>query len=140
MWQQTGQREASIPLAEEAATLCRSLADRSGEARALDQLGQAYLHMARWRESLAYFEEARMLYGAAADQGGVADALSRSGIVCWNLGRHPEAESRMRQALALYRDDRGPARPGEGADQPGPGPLSSTVITGTRWTPTRKPC
>jgi DNA-binding SARP family transcriptional activator/tetratricopeptide (TPR) repeat protein len=104
VWQQTGQREASIPLAEEAATICRSLADRSGEARALDQLGQAYLHMARWRESLAYFEEARILYGAAADQGGVADTLSRSGIVCWNLGRHPEAESRMRQALALYRD------------------------------------
>ncbi|HEY2281235.1 MAG TPA: tetratricopeptide repeat protein [Streptosporangiaceae bacterium] len=113
VWQQTGQREASIPLAEEAATLCRSLADRSGEARALDQLGQAYLHMARWRESLAYFEEARMLYGAAADQEGVADALSRSGIVCWNLGRHPEADSRMRQALALYReigDRRGEAK------------------------------
>jgi DNA-binding SARP family transcriptional activator/tetratricopeptide (TPR) repeat protein len=113
VWQQTGQREASIPLAEEAATLCRSLADRSGEARALDQLGQAYLHMARWRESLAYFEEARMLYGAAADQGGVADTLSRSGIVCWNLGRHPEAESRMRQALARYReigDRRGEAK------------------------------
>jgi tetratricopeptide (TPR) repeat protein/DNA-binding SARP family transcriptional activator len=104
VWQQTGQREASIPLAEEAATICRALADRSGEARALDQLGQAYLHMARWRESLAYFEEARMLYGAAADQWGVADTLSRSGIVCWNLGRHPEAESRMRQALALYRE------------------------------------
>ena len=62
--QQTGQHEAAIPLAEEAAAIYRSLADRSGEAEALDQLGLAYQRMARSRESLAYFEEARMLYGA----------------------------------------------------------------------------
>jgi DNA-binding SARP family transcriptional activator/Flp pilus assembly protein TadD len=113
VWQQTGQHEASIPLAEEAATICQSLADRVGEARALDQIGQALVRTARFREALAYCEEARILYGAADDQRGVAETLSHSGIACWQLGRHPEAEARMREALVLYRtigDRRGEAK------------------------------
>ena len=111
--QQTGQHEAAIPLAEEAAAIYRSLADRSGEAGALDQIGQAHQRTARSREALAYFSEARMLYRAAADPRGVADTLSHSGITCWFLGRYPEANASMREALSLYRavgDRRGEAK------------------------------
>ncbi len=111
--QQTGQHEAAIPLAEEAAAIYRSLADRSGEAGALDQMGQAHQRTARSREALAYFSEARMLYRAAADPRGVADTLSHSGIACWFLGRYPEASASMREALSLYRavgDRRGEAK------------------------------
>ncbi len=102
--QQTGQHEAAIPLAEEAAASYRSLADRGGEAEALDQIGLGHQRTARSREALAYFSEARILYRAAADPRGVADTLSHSGIACWHLGRYPEANAHMREALSLYRD------------------------------------
>ncbi len=102
--QQTGQHEAAIPLAEEAATIYRLLADRRGEAESLDQVGLAHQRTARSREALAYFSEARILYHAAADPRGVADTLSHSGIACWHLGRYPEANAHMRDALSLYRD------------------------------------
>ena len=73
--QQTGQHEAALPLAEEAAAIYRSLADPRGEAEALDQMGLAHQRAARSREALAYFHEAQILYRDAADQRGVADTL-----------------------------------------------------------------
>ena len=111
--QQTGQHEPAISLAEEAAAIYRRLADRRGEAGALDQIGLAHQRTARSREALAYFSEARILYRAAADSRGVADTLSHSAIACWHLGRYPEADAHMRDALSLYRnvgDRRGEAK------------------------------
>ncbi|HEY6279071.1 MAG TPA: tetratricopeptide repeat protein [Streptosporangiaceae bacterium] len=102
--QRTGQHEAALPLAEEAAAIYRSLADRSGEAESLDQIGLAYQCTARSREALAYFHEARILYRAAGEPRGVADTLSHFGIACWHLGRYPEAGAHLGDALALYRD------------------------------------
>jgi tetratricopeptide (TPR) repeat protein/DNA-binding SARP family transcriptional activator len=111
--QQTGRHEAAIPLAEEAAAIHRSLADRGGEAESLDQVGLAHQRTARSREALAYFQEARILYGSTGDTRGVASTLSHSGIACWHLGRYREAEAHMREALWLYRqvgDRRGEAK------------------------------
>ncbi|HEY3733049.1 MAG TPA: tetratricopeptide repeat protein [Streptosporangiaceae bacterium] len=111
--QQTGRHEAAITLAEEAAAIYRSRADRGGEAAAVDHIGLAHQRTARSRAALAYFSEAQMLYRAAADSRGVADTLSHSGIACWHLGRYPEAQSHLREALSLYRevgDRRGEAK------------------------------
>ncbi len=111
--QQTGRHETAMSLAEEAAAIYQSLADRGGEAGALDQIGLAHQRTARSREALAYFQEARILYEAAADARGVADTLSHSGIACWHLGRFPDADALLRDALALYRkvgDRRGEAK------------------------------
>jgi tetratricopeptide (TPR) repeat protein/DNA-binding SARP family transcriptional activator len=102
--QQTGQHEAVLPLAEEAAAIYRLLADRGGEAESLDQIGLAYQRTTRSREALAYFHEARILYLAAADKHGVAGTFSHSGIACWHLGRYPEANAHLHEALSLYRD------------------------------------
>jgi DNA-binding SARP family transcriptional activator len=102
--QQTGRHEATLPLAEEAASIYRSLADQRGEAEALDQIGLANQRAARSREALAYFHEARTLYCEAEDQHGVANTLSHSGIACWHLGRYPDALAHLREALSLYRD------------------------------------
>jgi DNA-binding SARP family transcriptional activator len=104
--QQTGQHEAALPLAEDAAAIYRLLSDRGGEAVALDQIGLAHQRTARSREALAYFREAELLYRAAADLRGVADALSHSGIACWHLGRYPEANVYLGDALKLYREVR----------------------------------
>jgi DNA-binding SARP family transcriptional activator len=111
--QLTGQPEASMALAEEAAVIYRSLTDPGGEARALDQIGLAHFSAARWREAVACFAEAGLLYQDTADTRGVADALAHSGVCLWQLGRHPEATAQMREALALYRaagDRRGEAK------------------------------
>jgi DNA-binding SARP family transcriptional activator len=111
--QQIGRHEASLPLAEEAAAIYRSVTDRRGEAEALDQIGLAHQRATRSREALAYFHEARILYRDAADRRGVAGTLSHSGIACSQLGRYPEALAHLRDALSLYRkvgDRRGEAK------------------------------
>src|SRR6266702_575585 len=111
--QEIGRHEEMLPLAEDAAAIYRSQADRRGEAHALDQMGLAHLRTSRYREALAYFHEARILYRAAGDEHGVADTLSHSGITCWHLGRHPDATDHLGEALSLYReagDRRGEAK------------------------------
>ena len=111
--QQTGRHEIALASAEEAAAIYRSLADRQGEAWALDQAGMAHQRAGRSREALAYADEARLLFRETADEHGAADALSHSGIASWQLGRYPEAMDRLHDALSLYRaagDRRGEAK------------------------------
>jgi tetratricopeptide (TPR) repeat protein len=114
--QQTGRHEAALPLAEDAAEIYRSLADRRGEAEALDQIGTAHDRAGRFREALAYFREARLTYLDAAGRTrgdrahadavrhGVARTLSHAGIVSWQLGRYPDAMAHLQEALSLFRD------------------------------------
>src|SRR5215467_14382837 len=111
--QETGRHEETLPLAEDAASIYRSQADRRGEALALDQIGMAHARVTRYREALAYFREARILYDAVGDQRGVADAMSHAGIACWHLGRYPDAKNHLAKALSRYRsagDRRGEAK------------------------------
>src|SRR5262249_58879043 len=111
--QETGRHEETLPLAEDAASIYRSQADRRGEAHALDQIGMAHARVTRYREALAYFHEARILYRATGDQHGVADTLSHAGIACWHLGRYQDATDHLGEALSLYReagDRRGEAK------------------------------
>ena len=100
-----------LPLAEDAASIYRSQADRRGEAHALDQMGMAHARASRYREALAYFHEARIGYRAAGDEHGVADTLSHSGITCWHLGRHPDATDHlMRRFPSTVRSATGGVR------------------------------
>jgi tetratricopeptide (TPR) repeat protein len=111
--QETGRHEETLPLAEDAASIYRSRADRRGEAHALDQIGMAHARVTRYREALAYFREARIMYHAVGDQHGVADAVSHAGIACWHLGRYPDAKNHLAEALWRYRaagDRRGEAK------------------------------
>jgi len=111
--QETGRHEETLPLAEDAASIYRSQADRRGEAHALDQIGMAHARVTRYREALAYFHEARVMYGAAGDEHGVADTLSHAGIACWHLGRYSDAKDQLADALSRYReagDRRGEAK------------------------------
>jgi DNA-binding SARP family transcriptional activator len=111
--QETGRHEETLPLAEDAASIYRSRANRRGEAHALDQIGMAHARVTRYREALAYFSEARIMYHAAGDQHGVADTLSHAGIASWHLGRYPDAKNHLAEALSRYRaagDRRGEAK------------------------------
>ena len=108
-----GRHEMSLPLAEEARAIYRSLDDRSGEAAALDRIAQATWHATSYREALAYCYEAGLAYRETGDTHGLAASLSHSAICCWHLGRHPDAMAHLREALALYRevgDRRGEAK------------------------------
>jgi tetratricopeptide (TPR) repeat protein/DNA-binding SARP family transcriptional activator len=102
--QQTGRHDAALALAEDAAVIYRSLADRRGEAEALDQTGMAHARAGRFREALAYFREARIDHLDAASGHGVARTLSHAGIVCWQLGRYPDAMAHMKESLSLFSD------------------------------------
>jgi DNA-binding SARP family transcriptional activator/tetratricopeptide (TPR) repeat protein len=102
--QHTGRHEAALPLAEDAAAIYRSLADRRGEAEALDQIGMAKGRAGRFREGLAYFREARIAYSDAGSRHAVARTLSHTGIVSWQLGRYPDAMADLKEALSLFRD------------------------------------
>src|SRR5215470_10831949 len=111
--QETGRHEETLPLAEDAASIYRSLADQRGEAHALDQIGMAHARVTRYREALDYFHEARIMYRAARDPHGLADTLSHAGIACWHLGRYPDAKNHLAKALSRYRaagDRRGEAK------------------------------
>ncbi len=87
--QQTGRHDATLSLAEDAAAIYRSLADRRGEAEALDQMGMAHQRAARSREALAYFREARILYPrrGPARRGRYAEPLRDRLLAAWALPR-----------------------------------------------------
>jgi DNA-binding SARP family transcriptional activator len=111
--QQAGQHEAALSLAEDAAVICRLLADDRGQAEALDQIGLVNQRAARSREALAYFDEAETLFCVVADPHGRANTLSHSGIARWHLGHYQDAMGQLKEALALYQevgDRRGEAK------------------------------
>ncbi len=102
--QQTGRYEATLALAQDAASIFGSVDDSRGLADALDQTGLVHQRAGRYREALAYFREARDLYSDSGDKHGTATALSHTGIAGWHLGRYPDAAGHLREALTLYRD------------------------------------
>ena len=102
--QQTGRHEAALSLAEDALAIYRSLADRRGEAEALDWIGAGHVRTGRFREALAYIREAEIAYRDTSDRHGVATTLSHAAIVSAQLGRYPDAMANMHEALLLFRD------------------------------------
>jgi DNA-binding SARP family transcriptional activator/tetratricopeptide (TPR) repeat protein len=103
-----GHRQEAIRHAERAAASYKSLADLSGEARALDQIGTLNRFWSRFREALAYHQEANNLYRSAGDSSGVASTLSHIGIAHYHLGRYDSSIEHLRSALRIYRELRDP--------------------------------
>lgn len=109
---QAGDLPAAFRHAEQAAAIFKSLADWTGLAETLDQLGTLHRFASRYREALAYHQEASELYRRADDRHGIATTLNNTALVCYHLGRYPEALSRVNAALEQYRqagDRRGEA-------------------------------
>jgi tetratricopeptide (TPR) repeat protein/DNA-binding SARP family transcriptional activator len=109
----TGHRQDAVRHAERAAASYKSLADLSGQAEALDQLGTLNRFSSRFREALAYHQEANNLYRCVADFRGVASTLSHIGIAHYHLGRYESSVEHLRSALTIYQelhDPRGEAK------------------------------
>lgn len=96
---QLGHYEKATKHAEEAAAIYRSLADRRGEAEALDRFGMIHGHSSGYLQALAYYQEARGAYRSVGDRHGVADTLLHAGIACWSLGRPREAITQLMRRL-----------------------------------------
>jgi tetratricopeptide (TPR) repeat protein/DNA-binding SARP family transcriptional activator len=98
----TGHHQEAVRHAERAAANYQSLADLSGQAEALDQIGTSNRFSSRFREALAYHQEANTLYSSALDSGGVASTLSHIAITHYHLGRYKSAVEHLQSALNIY--------------------------------------
>jgi CHAT domain-containing protein/tetratricopeptide (TPR) repeat protein len=98
---------------EEALTLWRSAADRSGEAETLTNEAQGLNSLGERRKALDYFQQAIALWKAVGDGKGEALALSGVGKVYYALGEHRQALNYLNQSLLLrrlWKDQAGEAR------------------------------
>jgi DNA-binding SARP family transcriptional activator/tetratricopeptide (TPR) repeat protein len=98
----TGHHQEAVRHAERAAASYQTLADLSGQAEALDQIGTSNRFSSRFREALAYHQEANNLYSSALDSGGVAGTLSHIAIAHYHLGRYKSAVEHLQSALNIY--------------------------------------
>ena len=111
--QRIGRYDTMLTYAAESLVIYQSLADRHGEAAALDRLGVAFFYSNKSREALAHFNEARSLYEADGDQHGVAITLRHSGVTYGDLGRYWTAAACFEEELGINRtlaDRRGEAK------------------------------
>jgi DNA-binding SARP family transcriptional activator/tetratricopeptide (TPR) repeat protein len=101
----TGQNEAAVQHAIEAAETFGVLGDNLGKAAALGRIGIIQRNTARFRDALAYHQEALDIYRAAGDSRGHARELVNAGAALWYLGRLQEEMSYLGRALEIYREN-----------------------------------
>ncbi|MEV0176103.1 tetratricopeptide repeat protein [Streptomyces sp. NPDC050803] len=87
----------------QAVQACRRAGDRSGEARALTDLGRLKSHEGRYAEALDDFERALDLYRATGERAGEARVLNHLGDLHRRQGRSRQADQHYRSALPLFR-------------------------------------
>jgi DNA-binding SARP family transcriptional activator/Tfp pilus assembly protein PilF len=80
------------------------LADPSGEAEVLNNLGIAQGRIGRYPEAVGYLDDALTLRRQVGDRHGAATALNNLGIASWHAGRSAEALDTLAEALALRRE------------------------------------
>jgi len=100
--------KASLPRAiekyQEALALRRALGDRSGEAEALLQIGDAYNTLGDYRKSLEFWEQALPLKQALGDRRGAADLLASMSAAYNNLGERRKAVECLWRTLTIKRE------------------------------------
>jgi DNA-binding SARP family transcriptional activator/tetratricopeptide (TPR) repeat protein len=78
--------------------------DRSGEARALDNLGLVYRWQGSYQQAAEHHQQALTLFREIGDRSGEADALGNLGLAYWNQGHFQQAVEHQQQALILARE------------------------------------
>src|SRR5215470_13923644 len=96
-------RLLTIEKYQEALALWRVVGDRKGEARAIEQIGNAYNGLGDYRKALGYWEQAAPLKRALEDHQGEALVLVNIGSAYIRLGEKERAMDRLTQALPLAR-------------------------------------
>ncbi|HEU4325874.1 MAG TPA: tetratricopeptide repeat protein [Roseiflexaceae bacterium] len=96
-------RRERIPLWEAVCTAARRLGERQAEARALNQLGNAYLDLGEARRASGYFEEALAIHRALGERQSECEVLNNLGLACYVLGELRRAIPCFEESLALAR-------------------------------------
>jgi tetratricopeptide (TPR) repeat protein len=104
-----GDYAAAIERARAAAELFKAAADRIGEARALNRLGQAALYAGQYATAAASFETGANLSAAAGDREGHVVQLYNLGNTHFFVGRYSDAALTYDAALALIDEVPGAA-------------------------------
>jgi CHAT domain-containing protein/Tfp pilus assembly protein PilF len=105
-------KQKAIEKLDEALPLLRALADRKGEARALNDAGMLHWELGENRKALERNERALQLRRALGDARDEATSLYAVGLVYWKMGESLKALDYYNQALRLMRaagDRRGEA-------------------------------
>jgi CHAT domain-containing protein/Tfp pilus assembly protein PilF len=100
--------KASLPRAiekyQEALAIRRALGDRSGEAEALLQIGDAYNTLGDYRKSLEFWEQALPLKQGLGDRRGAADLLASMSGAYNNLGERRKAVECLWRTLTIKHE------------------------------------
>lgn len=91
----------SQALYEESVTLCTALADRAGQAYALQGLGNCYWYEGRQLKAQALLEQSVLLYRELHDQWGLALALSGLAGVLGYQGDYAASSAMFEESLSL---------------------------------------
>lgn len=97
----TGRYSDSLAVHSHAANITRESADKAGEARALNDLGQTYWRLGRYPEALESLQRSLSLRRTIGDRQGEGHTLSNLGNVYWQLGDCTQAIEKFEQALAI---------------------------------------
>lgn len=96
-----GRPDAALEAAHRAATVQRRLGDRSREAMALDETGEAYRGLGRPEESVAFHRRAAAVHRQLGDGWQLALALDHLATALAETGHTEEAERHRREAVDL---------------------------------------
>jgi len=102
------QLEESANYFEQALTLYRTVNDRSGEARASNNLGNALYQMGDPTKACQIVDHALALHRQAGNRHGEGIALNILGSACRELGQLSDATDHLRQALEIFRQVNSP--------------------------------
>jgi tetratricopeptide (TPR) repeat protein len=108
IYRDTGQSEAALQHANEAAKTFAALDDPRNRAATLDRIGTIHRNAARFRDALAYHQESLDIYREIGDESGAAWPLLHAGAVLWHLGRLEEEMSYLTRALDIFRENGDP--------------------------------
>lgn len=104
------QHAEALPAIERAVAAAVADGSRTGEARALQQLGVAHDRLGNHPGAVWYLERALQVWGEAADEAGTAGSLVALGHALHRQGNPARAVARYRDGLRRYRgvgDERG---------------------------------
>lgn len=95
--------ERGLAFAEGALSVARAAGDRQQEARALDQVGNAYFNLSNFAKALDSFRAALAIMRQIGDRFGEATALKDAGITYRFSGRFDDALGYLHEALEIFR-------------------------------------
>jgi tetratricopeptide (TPR) repeat protein len=99
-----GRYQQAASRLQQALGLFRQTGDRTGQARALGNLGSNYFYQGRYEQATSLYEQALNIYRETGDRAGETTALGNLGMVEERQGRYEEAARHQQQSLALARE------------------------------------